>query len=63
MSRRRFLFHRRHRFLAHCGSVERFGATLDMYPNITRWFHLVGERPAVKRAGAIINDVRIEAAV
>ena len=26
----------------HCGSVERFGASLDKYPNITRWFDLVG---------------------
>jgi hypothetical protein len=33
-----------------------------MYPNITRWFDLVGKRPAVKRAGAIIDEVRIEAA-
>jgi GSH-dependent disulfide-bond oxidoreductase len=47
-------------FWPHCGTVERFGASLDMYPNITRWFGLVGERLAVKRAGAIIDEVRIE---
>ncbi len=33
-----------------------------MYPNITRWFDLVGERPAVQRASTIIDEVRIEAA-
>ena len=48
-------------FWPHCASVERFGASLDAYPNITRWFDLVGERPAVKRAGAVIDEVRIEA--
>ena len=49
-------------FWPHCANVERFGASSDMYPNITRWFDLVGERPAVKRAGAIIDEVRIESA-
>jgi len=49
-------------FWPHCGSVERFGASLDAYPNITRWFDLVGERPAVKRAGVIIDEVRLEVA-
>ena len=49
-------------FWPHCANVERFGASSDMYPNITHWFDLVGERPAVKRAGAIIDEVRIESA-
>jgi GST-like protein len=49
-------------FWPHCGSVERFGASLDAYPNITRWYDLVGERPSVKRADAIIEDIRKEAA-
>jgi GST-like protein len=49
-------------FWPHCASVERFGASLDAYPNIERWFDLVGKRPAVKRAVAIIDKVRIETA-
>ena len=49
-------------FWPHCGSVERFGASLDAYPNISRWFDLVGQRPAVKRAGTIIAEVRDEIA-
>jgi GST-like protein len=49
-------------FWPHCASVERFGASLDAYPNIERWFALVGKRPAVKRAVAIIDKVRIETA-
>lgn len=50
-------------FWPHCGTIERFSAGLDAYPNIKRWFDLVGERPAVQRAGAIIDEVRIEAGV
>lgn len=46
----------------HCGSVERFGATLDGYANITRWFDSVGQRPANQKAAAIIEEVRAEAA-
>ena len=46
----------------HCGSVDRFGATLEDYPDIERWFALVGERPATQRAAAIIEEVREEAA-
>ena len=46
----------------HCGSVDRFGASLDGYPNTGRWFAQVGERPAVKRAAEIIEEVRNEAA-
>ena len=46
----------------HCGSVARFGATLEDYPDIERWFDQVGERPAVKRAAEIVQEVREEAA-
>ena len=46
----------------HCGSVKRLGATLIDYPNIARWFAQVGERPATRRAAAIIEEVRAEAA-
>ncbi len=46
----------------HCGSVDRFGATLDDYPNIARGYAQVGERPATRRAAAIIDEVREEAA-
>jgi len=35
-------------FWPRCANVERFGGSSDM-------FDLVGERPAVKRAGAIID--------
>ncbi|HEX9809884.1 MAG TPA: glutathione S-transferase N-terminal domain-containing protein [Alphaproteobacteria bacterium] len=46
----------------HCGTIGRFGATLEDYPNIHRWFDAVGTRPAVRRAGEIIDEVRREAA-
>jgi hypothetical protein len=46
-------------FWPHCGTVERFGASPDAYPNIKRWLDLVGERPALKRAGTVIDEVRI----
>ena len=46
----------------HCGSVARFGATLEDYPDIERWFGQVGERPAVKRAAEIVKQVAEEAA-
>jgi GST-like protein len=46
----------------HLGTIERFGARLDEYPNARRWFDLVGARPATQRAAAIIEEVRNEAA-
>ncbi len=46
----------------HCGTVDGFGATLEDYPDIERWFDQVGERPAVKRAAEIIKEVTEEAA-
>ena len=46
----------------HCGTVDRFGATLTDHPNIARWYTEVGERPATRRAAAIIEEVREEAA-
>ena len=45
----------------HCGTIIGWGATLEDYPDIERWFDQVGERPAVKRAGEIIKQVREEA--
>ncbi len=49
-------------FWPHCGTLKRFGVSLNTYPNVRRWFDLVGGRPAVKRAGVIIDAVRTEAA-
>ncbi|MEE8084660.1 MAG: glutathione S-transferase family protein [Alphaproteobacteria bacterium] len=46
----------------HCGTVERFGATLTDHPNIARWYTEVGERPATRRAAAIIEELREETA-
>ena len=46
----------------HLGTVARFGARLDDYPNAERWFKLVGARPATQRAAAVIEEVRAEAA-
>jgi GST-like protein len=46
----------------HCGSIARFGASLDIYPNIARWFDQVNERPATQRAAACIAEVTQEAA-
>ncbi|MDX1483798.1 MAG: glutathione S-transferase N-terminal domain-containing protein [Alphaproteobacteria bacterium] len=46
----------------HLGTVGRFDASLDDYPNAARWFALVGERSATQRAAAVIEEVRAEAA-
>ncbi len=46
----------------HLGTVSRFGASLDDYPNAKRWFDLVGARPATQRAASVIEEVRNEAA-
>ncbi len=46
----------------HCGTVDRFGATLTDHPNIARWYTEVGERPATRRAAAIIEELREETA-
>ena len=46
----------------HCGTVDRFGATLTDHPNIERWYTEVGERPATRRAAAIIEELREETA-
>lgn len=46
----------------HLGTIGRFGASLENYPDTSRWFDLVGERPATRRAAAIIEEVREQAA-
>jgi GST-like protein len=42
----------------HCGSVGRFGGSLDAYPNIRRWFKLVEARPATRRSGEKTDAIR-----
>ena len=42
----------------HCGSVARWGGTLDGYPNIRRWFDTVAARPATKRAHGKTEAIR-----
>jgi GST-like protein len=42
----------------HCGSVGRFGGSLDAYPNIRRWFKLVEARPATKASGEKTDAIR-----
>lgn len=42
----------------HCGTIGRFGASLDAYPNIRRWFDLVGARPATKLSGEKTDAIR-----
>lgn len=42
----------------HCGTVGRFGGSLEPYPNIRRWFKLVEARSATKRSGEKTDAIR-----